>query len=284
MHIGKEGQKSVIDFSLKPVFNGNDETVLIIPEGRDITELTQAEDELRRHQQEMAQVMRLSTMGEMASGIAHELNQPLTALLSYCESAGALAKSLPAPPQQLFSILDRATEQAQRAGEIIRHLRGFVGKEIDDKQLMNIDEVIRDLNILLSAERKTTNVTVENDLNCQGFMVKANKVQIEQVLVNLVRNSFEAIQSMSTNGGVVSLKTRSSGNEFVEVTVADTGPGIEPGMTEKLFYPFETSKASGMGMGLPISRTIVEAHGGTLWVDKNYKNGARFCFKLPVSN
>jgi PAS domain S-box-containing protein len=283
IHIGKEGQKSVIDFSLKPVFNDKDEAMLIIPEGRDITELTQAEDDLRRHQQEMAHVMRLSTMGEMASGIAHELNQPLTALLSYCGSAEALAKSLPAPSQQLSSILERATEQAHRAGEIIRHLRGFVGKEIDDKQPMNIDEVIRALNVLLSSELKSTNVTLENDLDCRGCMVKANTVQIEQVLVNLVRNSFEAIKNMSTNGGVVSLKTRVAGNEFVEVTVADTGPGIEPGMTEKLFNPFETSKTSGLGMGLPISRTIIEAHGGKLWVDKDYENGALFGFKLPIS-
>jgi two-component system sensor kinase FixL len=109
-------------------------------------------------------------------------------------------------------------------------------------------------------------------------------VQIEQVLVNLVRNSFEAIQSMSTKGGVVSLKTRLLGNEFVEVTVSDTGPGIEPGMTERLFNPFETTKTSGMGMGLPISRTIIEAHGGKLWVDKTCKNGALFGFRLPVSN
>jgi PAS domain S-box-containing protein len=282
--VGKDNVTRTVDISLKPVLNEMGETMLIIPEGRDITELRQAEEKLRRHQQEMAHVMRLSTMGEMASGMAHELNQPLTALLSYCGSALTLAKSLPSPSQQLSDILERATEQADRAGQIIRHLREFVGKEADEMKPVNIDETIDDLETLLYSELKSTGVKLEHHLDSQGRNIKANKVQIEQVLVNLIRNSVEAIQSIRKNDGKVTLTTRLSEDDFVEVTVADNGPGVEASMNGKMFNPFQTSKASGMGMGLSISRTIIQAHGGELWADKDHPNGALFGFRLPVSD
>ena len=283
MH-GRNNTVRTVDFSLKPVQNEHGETVLILPEGRDITDLRLAEEKLRNHQQEMAHVMRLSTMGEMASGMAHELNQPLTALLSYCGSATTLASSLPGLPPQIGELLERATQQAHRAGDIIRHLREFVGKEADHMLPVDLDQVIEDLKILLSPELKSTNVKLEHHLGSQGRKVLANRVQIEQVLVNLVRNSVEAIQGMRTNGGVVIVKTRILAGEFIEVTVADTGPGIEAGMIEKMFNPFQTSKASGMGMGLSISRTIIEAHDGNIWVDKDYQNGALLGLRLPVCN
>lgn len=123
---------------------------------------------------------------------------------------------------------------------------------------------------------------LEHYPDSQGRKVKANKVQIEQVLVNLVRNSIEAIKNIHTNGGIVLLKTRLLKDESIKVTVTDNGPGIDTAMIEKLFFPFQTTKTSGMGMGLSISRTIIEAHCGKLWVDKDYQDGALFGFKLPV--
>ena len=149
---------------------------------------------------------------------------------------------------------------------------------------VNVDETINDLETLLSSELKSTGVKLEHHLDSRGRNIKANKVQIEQVLVNLIRNSVEAIQSLRENDGKVTLTTRLSEDDFVEVTVADNGPGVEAGMAGKMFNPFQTSKASGMGMGLSISRTIIEAHGGELWADKNYQNGALFSFRLPVSD
>jgi len=209
---------------------------------------------------------------------------PVFLLVAMFGSALTLAKSLPSPPPQLSDILERATEQAHRAGEIIRHLREFVGKEADEMKPVNIDATIDDLETLLSSELKSTGVKLEHHLDSRGRNIKANKVQIEQVLVNLIRNSVEAIQSLRKNDGKVTLTTRLSGDDFVEVTVADNGPGVEAGMAGKMFNPFQTSKASGMGMGLSISRTIIEAHGGELWADKNYQNGALFSFRLPVSD
>jgi len=271
-----------IDFTLKPVFNQQGDTVLIIPEGRDITDRKWAEEELQRHHQELAHVIRLSTMGEMASGMAHELNQPLAAIVSYCGTAVSLVESLPAPPQQLRDILERVSEQAQRAGSIIRHLREFVSKESSHKQPLELDEVVKALNILLGSELKSSRVSLEHYLDGGGRKVMANKVQIEQVLVNLVRNSIEAIQGIQKNAGKVILETHVLKDGSIEVTVTDNGPGISAGMISKIFDPFQTSKASGMGMGLSISRSIIEAHGGRIWADEQRHKGALFGFSLSV--
>ncbi len=271
-----------IDFTLKPVVNQQGETVLIIPEGRDITDRKWAEEELQRHHQELAHVIRLSTMGEMASGMAHELNQPLAAIVSYCGTAVSLLESLPAPPPQLRDILERVSEQAQRAGSIIRHLREFVSKESSYKQPLELDEVVKALNILLGSELKSSKVSLEHYLDGGGRKVMVNKVQIEQVLVNLVRNSIEAIQGIQKNAGKVILKTHVLKDGSIEVTVTDNGPGINAGMIGKMFDPFQTSKASGMGMGLSISRSIIEAHGGRIWADEQRHKGALFGFSLSV--
>jgi PAS domain S-box-containing protein len=280
--LGADNVIRTIEFTLKPVKNQQGEVIFIIPEGRDISDRKQAEEERQRHRQEIAHVMRLGTMGEIASSMAHELNQPLTALASYCDAAMALARNLPEPPQSLFDILGRATEQAHRAGDIIRHLREFVGKGKDAIRPLDLDRVIEDLGVLLGSELKTAKVTLEQQLGSQGRTVMANKVQIEQVLVNMVMNSVEAIQGYRTTGGKVVLRTCLLEGGDVEVTVTDDGPGINPGIFDKMFNSFQTSKASGMGMGLSISRSIIEAHGGKIWADRQRHDGAMFGFSLPL--
>jgi two-component system sensor kinase FixL len=271
-----------IAFTLHPVLNQQGETVLIIPEGMDITDKKRAEEEMHRHRQELAHVIRLSTAGEMASGIAHELNQPLTALVSYCGTAASLLNSMSSPPQQLGEILERATEQAHRAGDIIRHLREFLSKGSDNRELLDIDQVIRDVIIFLKHDVQGYNVNIEHYPGCLTCKVKVDRIQIEQVLINLVRNSLEAIGNAKTTGGQVVLKTRMLSKDSVEVTVTDNGPGINAVMINTLFDPFQTNKETGMGIGLSLSRTIIEAHDGKLWVDKDYQHGALFGFELPV--
>jgi|GEM_PF-680614 len=282
--LGRDHNIRTIDFTLKPVANPQGETAFIIPEGADITDKKRAEEEVQRHQQEIAHVIRLSTAGEMASGMAHELNQPLAALVSYCGTAARMANELPAPPQKLLDVLERAKEQAHRAGRIIRHLREFVSKEYDGQQFLEVDQLFKDLDSLLSAELKNAAVELEYRLDAHGCHAMANKVQIEQVLVNLVRNSVEAMRNSNTTGGKVVLETQLSKDGRIEVTVSDTGPGIEADMRGKLFNPFQTSKSTGMGMGLSISRSIIEAHGGQIWADEQRSEGASFSFTLPVSN
>jgi len=271
-----------IDFTLKPVVNQQGETVLIIPEGMDITEKKRAEEETQRHHQELAHVIRLSTAGEMASGMAHELNQPLTAIISYCGTARSMMNSMSAPPPQLGEILGRASEQAHRAGDIIRHLRKFIDKGDSDKELLNIDQLIRDIILFLKYDVQKSHVKIEFFPGCKPCKVKANKTQIEQVLINLVRNSLEAIGNAATTGGQIVLQSRILSNDAVEVTVTDNGPGVDAALVDTIFNPFQTNKESGMGIGLSLSRSIIEAHKGRLWVDRNYQHGALFGFKLPI--
>jgi len=282
--LGQDKEIRTIDFTLRPVANQEGETVFIIPEGADITEMKRAEEEKQHHQQEIEHVIRLSTAGEMASGMAHELNQPLTALVSYCGTAAKMVNSMSSPPQKLREILERATEQAHRAGMIIRYLRELVSKENDSRQSLEVDQLFKDLDSLLGAELNNAAVELEYRLHAHGCHAIANKVQIEQVLVNLVRNSVEAIRNSNTTGGKVVLETHLSKDGSIEVIVSDTGPGIEADMRGKLFNPFQTSKSTGMGMGLSISRSIIEAHGGQIWADEQRSEGASFSFTLPASN
>ena len=264
-----------------PDENGDFTTFLIVQ--RDITDKKRAEEERQYHHQEMAHVIRLSTAGEMASGMAHELNQPLTALLSYCGTAASLVNSMSSPPQQLGEILERATEQAHRAGEIIRHLREFVSKGDSNQEFLDIDQVIRDVIILIKHEAQKSDVKIIFHPGSQACKIKANKIQIEQVLINMVRNSLEAIRNAKIAEGQIVLQSRMLSNESVKITVADNGPGINPAMVDTLFHPFQTTKKTGMGIGLSLSRTIIETHDGKLWLDKNYENGALLVFELPVS-
>lgn len=250
---------------------------------RDITEKKRAEEEARRHHETMAHVARLSTAGEMASGMAHELNQPLTAIISYCETAASLVKTMSSLPPQLGDILERATEQAHRAGDIIRHLREFISKGGGNRESLELDQVIPDIIAFIKYEAQEGNVSIEFLPDSQACKVEVDRIQLEQVLINMVRNSLEAIRSAKMNGGRVTLKTRMLSDDQVEVTLSDNGPGVNPEIIDYIFHPFHTNKAAGMGIGLTLCRTIIESHGGRLWIDKDHQNGALFGFELPAS-
>jgi PAS domain S-box-containing protein len=265
-----------------PILDDKGQPIYLLGISEDITESKQAEEEIQRQQHDMAHVMRLSTMGEMASGMAHELNQPLTALTSYCGTAATLANSLPSPPPQLGEVLDRATEQAHRASQIIRHLRDFLSKGDDHKEPVDLDQVIKEMIDFIKPEMKNGHVKLEHHPGVRGYKVMANKVQIEQVLVNLVRNSLEALKDSERTEGSIVIQTRLLPDKVIETTVTDNGPGIDADMAGRIFNPFQTSKPSGMGMGLSISRSIIEALDGKLWADEHYRDGALFGFNLAV--
>jgi PAS domain S-box-containing protein len=282
-NLHRDGREIVLETSGVPFFDADGRLAGYRCIDRNITERKRAVEDAQRYQRDMAHVMRLSTMGEMATGMAHELNQPLAAIVMYCGTAASLVNSLPSPPQ-LGEMLERAKEQAHRAGDIIRHLREFVGKEGKDKEPIFLDQVIRDVIIFLKWEVQESGVTIELFLGGQKRKVTANKIQIEQVLVNLVRNSLEAIGHANITGGRVVIQTRLLPNNMIEVTVTDNGPGIDTIMAGKIFDQFQTSKETGLGVGLSLSRTIIEVHGGKLWVDKDHQNGALFGFELRVSD
>ena len=268
-----------------PILDDKDQPIYLLGISEDITEAKQTEEAMQQQQRELAHVMRLSTMGEMASGLAHELNQPLTALTSYCGTAAMLVNSLPSPEPRLGEILERAEEQAHRASEIIQHLRNFLSKEDDHKEFLDLDKVIVGMINFIMPELKNGHVKIEyHPSGVSGCKVMANKVQIEQVLVNLVLNSLEAIKSSGKTTGNIIVQTRQLPNKMIETTVTDNGPGIDPDMAGRMFNPFQTSRSSGMGLGLTISRSIIEVHGGKLWADEQHDNGALFGFNLPVAS
>jgi PAS domain S-box-containing protein len=265
-----------------PILDNKGQPMYLLGISEDITERKQAGEELQQQQREMAHVLRLNTMGEMASGLAHELNQPLTALISYCGTAAILVKDLPSPPQQLGEILGRAEEQAYRASQIIRHLRDFLSKADDHKEPVDIDQAIEEVIDFIKPELKNSHVKVEHQPDAPGCKIMVNKVQIEQVIVNLVLNSLQAINSSGKSTGNIIIRTRQLPNEMIETTVADDGPGIDADIAGRMYNPFQTSKPSGMGMGLTISRSIIEGYGGKLWADVQRESGALFGFNLPV--
>jgi len=281
-HISANGEVILVDFSLKPVKDDKGETVLIIPEGRDITARRQAEEAARHHQRESAHLMRLSTMGEMAAGMAHELNQPLTALISYCGTASSMLQDDPSAPTVLTDILRKSVEQAHRASDIIRHIRNFVSKGNSNKGPVDIDRIILEMTEFLDWELRNSKVAITLDLAGHGRNVRANGVQIEQVLLNLIRNSLEAIHSARISDGRLLLKTRLRNDDSIVVTVTDNGPGIGADMCKRLFEPFQTSKDSGMGMGLSISRSIIQAHKGKILLIETSGSGTTFCIEIPV--
>ncbi len=281
-HIGKKGQAAIVDFSLKPVLNEQGETILIIPEGRDITVLKEAEEEARRIQKESAHVMRHCTMGVMASGMAHELNQPLTALVSYCATALKMAREIPSLPAGYLDTLERASGQAHRAGDIIQHLREFIRKGSHQKTRVRLNDLVQGVIDFIGCEVRDGDIKLTFQPGSLVNEACLDKVEIEQVLINLIRNSIESIRDAGISGGVVDITTRLATDGSVEITVADNGPGIDSSMSDSLFEPYQTSKEYGMGMGLSISRSIIEDHNGKLWAwTSEQQQGALFCMSIP---
>jgi PAS domain S-box-containing protein len=275
------GNRRIIDFTLKPVPDENGKTVLIIPEGRDITDSRLAEEEARRNLQEAAHIMRLGTMGEMASTIAHELNQPLTALVSYCGTAKSITNALPSRPDKLDAILDHAMEQAHRASDIIRHFREFVSKGNQQRELISFDSLVESAMELLRGEMRRSGVTLNLHLGNGNCSVVVDRIQLEQVIINLMRNSLDAITQSGRKDGQIDVYTRRLPKSAVELTVIDNGPGVAPELVDHVFEPFRSGKATGMGMGLSISRSIIESHGGRLWNNRYQQGGAQFGLTLP---
>ncbi|MGH7125670.1 MAG: ATP-binding protein [Stellaceae bacterium] len=239
-------------------------------------ERREREERLKQVQSELLHVSRVNEMGLMVWTLAHELNQPLAAVTNYIRAGKMLVERGDA--SKLGSALDRAGEQTARAGQIIQRLRNFVKKGETERRIEDIRKTIeeaRSLAIADGGERATVEISVEPGLP-SAFI---DKVQIQQVLLNLIRNAVEAMAESPRRSIVISAFP--SGDDLIEVRVADTGPGLAPEVRERLFQPFTTTKPHGMGVGLSICRSIVEAHGGQLWATDNPGGGTLFCFTLP---
>jgi len=249
---------------------------------RDITAVRRAEQEARQHQAELVHVCRLSTMGEMATGMAHELNQPLSAIVNYANGCSRRLQAASSRTEDLVGAMGQITSQAQRASEIIRRLRALVGKQPPIRVDADLNHLVREVCSFVEFETNRMGLPIDLDLGVQPIPVHVDLVQIEQVLLNLVRNAIDALQESPEGARRLAIRAWVEGGQAL-VAVADSGPGISPERILHLFHPFFTTKEGGMGMGLAISQTIVENHDGRIWAESEPGQGATFYVSLPLA-
>jgi two-component system sensor kinase FixL len=246
---------------------------------RDLTERQETEHQLQELQTELARLSRLTAMGEMASTLAHEINQPLSAISNYLQGCARLLEPIDHPNMpKIRDALAETTKQTLRAGQIIRQLREFVARGETEKRPENISKLVEEASALALVGAKEGGVKTLFRFESHTDTVLVEKVQIQQVLLNLMRNAIEAMQDCERKELLVT--TSAPDNGKVTVGVADTGPGLAEEIADRLFQPFVTTKPAGMGVGLSISKRIVEAHGGEMWAEPNPGGGTVFRFTL----
>lgn len=247
-------------------------------------ERARVEEQARQRQAELAHMARLNMMGEMATGMAHELNQPLSAISTYADVALRMVRGGNRQPDKLIEALQGAGEQAVRASEIIRHLRQLVRKQAPQKSAVDLNALAREVAGFMQFEARKQGIELLLNMDEQLPIVSADSIQLEQVLLNLVRNSIDAIQATTCLTRKIIITTGHNSDGWVEVVVRDSGPGISADLIGQIFEPFVTTKgATGMGMGLSICRSIIEAHGGRLRVRSTPGEGAAFFLTLPLT-
>jgi signal transduction histidine kinase len=247
-----------------------------------ITGHSETENRLHQMQSELLHVSRLSAVGQVSSTLAHEVNQPLTAIGNYIRAGLLMLESSdPAVRAKSSGVFEKAAQQAARASEIVRNLREFARKGDSARQAENLTIVVQEAMALARLGTKDRGLKVRLRLDGESSWATVNRIQIQQVLVNLIRNAIEAMAESVRRELVVA--TASGGPDLIEVSVADSGPGLSDIIARELFKPFMTTKPEGMGVGLAICQTIIEAHGGKIWVEPNQQAGTIFRFTLQRS-
>jgi two-component system sensor kinase FixL len=246
---------------------------------RDLTERQQTETRLQELQSELVHVSRLTALGEMASALAHELNQPLSAIGNYLMGSKMLLERDEVPQARVADAVEKAAGEALRAGEIIRRLRDFVARGETERRVESLPKLIEEASALALVGAKEHGIRVRFQLSPEVDLVLVDKVQIQQVILNLIRNAVEALAGAERRD--LTLCIDPARDDMAVVTVSDTGRGVSADVADQLFRPFVTTKRDGMGVGLSICRTIVEAHGGQIWVESEGTGGATFRFTVP---
>ena len=250
---------------------------------RDLTDQQMTESRLKELQSEVTHMSRYTALGEMASTLAHEINQPLTAISNYLKGCHRLLERMEDESAPVLrDAVGKAADQALRAGHIIRRLREFVARGESDRRIESLPKLIEDASTLALVGARENGVDVSFRLDPKADLVLADRIQIQQVLVNLIRNAIEIMIESATERRL-EIATVVNSDDVVEVSVADTGAGLAPEVAQHLFQPFVTTKRKGMGLGLSICRTIVEAHGGKIWVEAPAAGGTTFRFTLRTA-
>lgn len=248
----------------------------------DIAGRRQIELRSRRLVEELARIGRISTMGEMASGLAHELNQPLAAIVAYVDACQELIESGRMNTGQLIEILRSVSGQAERAGQIIHHLRKMIKRSQPVRASMNINQAIREVAALFEAEAREANVELLLEFADNLPEAAADLLQIQQVVLQLLRNGLEAMTDVAAEHRRLALSTGRTPSGEIEVAIRDLGSGLPEDVAVRIFEPFFSTKSNGLGLGLPISRTIVDAHGGRIWLTPESPKGVTARFTLPA--
>ncbi len=277
----KDGSFFPVEYSSTPIWGENGRTVGSVVVFRDTTRRKRMEEDARQHQVELARVGRLSTLGEMASGIAHELNQPLTAISTNAQASIRLLESSNTNLEMCVDVMERIAGQADRAGEIIRQLRRFVRKEPLERAEADVNDLVNAVVVLIRPEMHRASVALDLELESDLPRILVQPIQIEQVILNLARNAIESLLDNPQDERRLSICTHRLDQRMIGVIVRDNGPGIKSELADTLFDPFVTSKSQGMGLGLSISHGIIGAHGGKLTFNPDYRDGAEFNFTLP---
>jgi two-component system, LuxR family, sensor kinase FixL len=250
---------------------------------QDISFRRRAEEETHRLQERLTHVSRLATVGEMSTGIAHELNQPLTAVANYAQACDRLLGMAEPDIDEIRGALRQITAQAVRAGDIIRRLRTLARNDVMKPEPTDVNHLVGELTELIQLDAKTRDVRYELELADQLPPAEIDRAQVQQVILNLVRNALEALGESSADPRQLTVRTRFLPEGNVEIAVCDNGPGVSQAMAQRLFDPFCSSKPNGTGLGLAISRTIVRSHQGSLEYRPNVPSGACFTVRLPLA-
>ena len=276
----KDGSVFPIDLSVGEIPTDNQPRFVGIV--RDITERKRSEKEKHQTRERLAQFGRLSTLGEMAASLAHELNQPLTAIATYTQACQRLIESGQSDNDEILAALKKCNSQAQRAGEVIRRLRQFVKKRELGRREVSCNDIIRDVAALAEVDARDNGIPLTIDIAKGLPKIMVDAVQIQQVILNLIRNGIDAMMNMEQYDEGISVSVSKSENHNVTIAVTDHGSGITEEAEKMIFQPFFTTKSSGMGLGLAICRSIIESHGGVLNFTKNPSGGTTFFFTVPV--
>lgn len=250
---------------------------------RDMSEHHRLEREVREMQSELVHATRLSELGEMTAGIAHEINQPLTAISTYANACHRMLTNEQIDATELLNTLHLITDQAQRAGEVVRRLRTFTKKRLGQRQLLEINTIIDATIRLVEVDIRARNFNLRKSLTPALPKVFADNIQIQQVVLNLIRNAMDAMESVPSRENIITIETKLGEDNCVRVSVSDQGIGLTEGIAEKIFDSFFTTKVTGTGIGLSISRSIITAHGGILNYSPNQEDGVTFYFTLPAA-
>jgi two-component system sensor kinase FixL len=285
--IGREVQGKHRDGRVFPIWLSVGEAAT--PQGRcfvgiirDLSEQRAVEAERHALEARLAHVGRFSLMGEMAAGIAHEINQPLSAIVTYSQAAKRLLAGADFEKDALTKACGGIADQAHRAGQVIENLRNFIRKQDVVKVSLDLNEVINDVMTLILADTNRAGLKLTTELGANLPRIDANAVQLQQVLLNLTHNAVDAMQNSARKAKGMRIRTFALSETEVGLEVCDHGPGVSPRLREGIFHPFVTTKAEGLGVGLAISRTIVQHHGGRLTYTDNPEGGAVFGVLLPV--